>query len=187
MSDTVKVIGLSGSLRKASFNSALLRSALSVVPEGMTLELADDVGKLPHYDEDLHKQGFPAEVAAFRAKLAAADALLISSPEYNYSIPGALKNAIDWASRAPNQPFDKKTLAIMGASPGMLGTARMQYHLRQVAVFLNMRVVNKPEVFVARAPDKFDADGNLKDEATRKLVGDLLVALRDLTLQMRPR
>jgi chromate reductase len=124
-------------------------------------------------------------VLGFRAQLASADAILIASPEYNYSIPGPLKNAIDWASRPPNQPLDDKPLAIMGASPGMLGTGRMQYHLRQVAVFLNMHVVNRPEVFVAKAPEKFDAALKLYDEGTRKLVGDLLVALRDLTLRLR--
>ena len=127
----------------------------------------------------------PPAVAAFRDKLATADAVLLVTPEYNYSIPGVLKNAIDWASRPPNMPLADKPLAIMGASPGILGTARAQYHLRQVAVFLDMHVLNKPEVFVTKAKEKFDADGKLTDEMTRTQVANQLVALRDFTLRLR--
>ena len=185
MTGPVRILGISGSLRKASFNTALLRAATELVPDGATLELSQEIGTLPLYDDDVRERGWPTPVESFRAQLARADAVLISSPEYNYSIPGPLKNAIDWASRPPSQPFADKTLAIMGASPGMLGTARMQYHLRQVAVFLNMHLVNRPEVFVAKAPDKFDATGKLTDEGTRKAVADLLLALRDFTLRLR--
>jgi chromate reductase len=187
MAELVKVLGISGSLRKGSYNSALLRAASELVPPGMSLEISDDVRRLPLYDDDLRVAGWPQEVAAFRAKLAAVDAVLMVTPEYNYSIPGVLKNAIDWASRPPEQPFNEKPLAIMGATPGTYGTARVQYHLRQVAVFLNMHVLNKPEVLVAKAADKFDADGKLTDEATRKVVADQLVALRDFTIRWRGR
>jgi chromate reductase len=187
MTQPVKVLGISGSLRQGSYNTAVLRAAAELVPSGMTLELSDDIRNLPLYDDDVRQAGLPPAVATFRQKLAAVDAVLIVSPEYNYSIPGVLKNAIDWASRPPEQPFDGKTLAIMGASPGNYGTARMQYHLRQVAVFLNMQVLNRPEVLIARAQEKVDANGKLTDQATRKIIGDQLVALRDFTLRLRPR
>jgi chromate reductase, NAD(P)H dehydrogenase (quinone) len=185
MEQTVRILGISGSLRKASFNTALLRAATELVPERAALTLSEDIGKLPLYNDDLREAGPPPEVLAFRAQIASADAVLIVSPEYNFSIPGPLKNAIDWASRPPDQPFNDKPLAIMGASPGMLGTGRMQYHLRQVAVFLNMHVVNRPEVFVAKAGEKFDAGLKLTDAGTRKVVADLLLALRDFTLRLR--
>lgn len=185
MPDSVRILGISGSLRKGSFNTALLHAAAELLPADTSLEFSADIGGLPHYNEDVRAAGVPAEVSAFRAQIAAADAVLIVSPEYNYSIPGVLKNAIDWASRPPDVPFTDKPLAIMGASPGMLGSARMQYHLRQVAVFLNMHLVNRPEVFVAKAQDKFDAQGKLIDEGTRKVVGELLLALRQLTLRLR--
>jgi chromate reductase len=186
MAHPVRILGIAGSLRKGSYNTALLHAAEELLPADTTLEQSLDIGTLPHFNEDVRAAGLPPEVAAFRAQIAAADAVLISSPEYNYSIPGVLKNAIDWASRPPEPPFTDKPLAIMGASPGTLGTARMQYHLRQVAVFLNMHMVNRPEVFVAKAAEKFDAQGKLTDEATRKLVGDLLLALHKLTLRLRP-
>jgi chromate reductase len=185
MAQTVRILGISGSLRKGSYNTALLHAATELLPEATTLAISDDIALLPHYNEDLRGAGLPAEVVNFRAQIAAADAVLIASPEYNYSIPGPLKNAIDWASRPPDAPFNDKALAIMGASPGMLGTARMQYHLRQVAVFLNMHVVNRPEVFVAKASEKFDSHGTLIDAGTRKVVGDLLLALRQLVLRLR--
>ena len=186
MAHPVRILGISGSLRKDSCNTALLRAASELLPPDTTLEASLDIGSLPHFNEDVRAAGLPPEVAAFRAQIAAADAVLISSPEYNYSVPGVLKNAIDWASRPPEPPFADKPLAIMGASPGLLGTARMQDHLRQVAVFLNMHLVNRPEVFVAKAADKFDAQGKLTDEPTRKQVGDLLLALHKLTLRLRP-
>jgi chromate reductase len=185
MESTVRILGISGSLRKGSFNTALLRAAAELVPSGATLTVSESIGTLPLYNDDLREAGPPPEVLAFRDQVANADAILMVSPEYNYSIPGPLKNAIDWGSRPPNQPFHDKTLAIMGASPGMLGTGRMQYHLRQVAVFLNMHVVNRPEVFVAKAAEKFDAELRLIDETTRKVMADLLVALRDFTLRLR--
>lgn len=174
---SIKVLGISGSLRKGSFNTALLRAAIALRPSSMEIEVAE-IGDLPLYDEDLRTAaGFPAPVVRLREQIAAADAVLVSSPEYNYSVPGVLKNAIDWASRAPDQPFAGKTLAIMGASGGLSGTMRMQYHLRQIAVFLDMHPLNKPEVFVREATNKFDAHGVLVDEPTRAVVRGLLEAL----------
>lgn len=172
----VHIVGLSGSLRQGSYNSGLLRAAGELLPEGASLEVLD-WRALPVYDADLDSGGAPEVVAAFRERLLAADALLFATPEYNYSIPGGLKNAIDWASRGKPQPMDGKPAAIMGASMGMLGTARAQYHLRQVGVYLNLRFLNKPEVMVGAAHTKFDAEGRLTDELARKLIGQLLAGL----------
>ena len=176
MSDPLRVLGISGSLRKASFNTALLRAAIERAPAGMTFDTAD-LSMIPPYSEDVRAQGFPPSVEKLRAQVAEAQALLIVTPEYNFSVPGVLKNAIDWASRPPKQPFAGKPLAIMGASGALGGTMRAQYHLRQIAVFLDMHVVNKPEVFVRSAATVFDAEGQLVDDTTSKLVRDLLDAL----------
>lgn len=183
MTTPIRVLGISGSLRKASYNTGLLRAAAELLPEGMTLELAD-ISAIPLYDQDVNDAGFPKPVQELREKVAAADALLIATPEYNYSIPGVLKNTIDWVSRPPNQPLSGKPLAIMGASPGMLGTARAQMALRQVFVFTNLLAINKPEVLVARAHEKFDAEGKLTDETTRKLIGELLAGLAAWTRRL---
>lgn len=172
----VRVLGISGSLRKGSFNTAVLRAAVELAPAGMTIDTAE-IRDLPLYDEDVRSKGLPDVVQKLRDRIAAADALLFVTPEYNYSVPGVLKNAIDWASRPPNQPFAGKPLAIMGASGGPGGTMRAQYHLRQIAVFLDMHPLNKPEVFVRSAQNLVDGDGKLTDEATRKVIGDQLVAL----------
>jgi chromate reductase len=176
MADSIRVLGISGSLRKASFNTALLRAAVERAPAGMTIETAD-ISAIPPFNDDVFKLGLPAPVEKLRAQVAGAQALLIATPEYNFSIPGVLKNAIDWASRPPNQPFAGKPLAIMGASGAMGGTMRAQYHLRQVAVFLDMQVVNKPEIFVRSAANAFDAEGKLIDETASKLVRELLESL----------
>lgn len=183
---TLKVLGISGSLRKGSFNTAALRAAIELAPEGMAIERGD-ISALPLYDEDLRAAGFPPPVQRLRDQIAAADALLFVTPEYNYSVPGVLKNAIDWASRPPDQPFAGKPAAIMGASPGMIGTARAQYHLRQSCVFLDMHLVNKPEVMIAGAAGKFDAEGRLTDEPTRGFIRDLLAALAAWTLRLGKR
>lgn len=180
----MKVVGISGSLRKGSFNSAALRAAQGLAPDGMTIERAE-IGDLPLYDEDVRIAGFPPPVERLRSQLAAADAILFVTPEYNYSISGVLKNAIDWASRPPSQPFDGKPVAIMGASGGLLGTARAQYHLRQMLIFLNALPVNRPEVMIGQAQSKFDESGALADEPTRELVRRLLVALRDWTERLK--
>ncbi|HVM81420.1 MAG TPA: NADPH-dependent FMN reductase [Stellaceae bacterium] len=182
--DALKVLGISGSLRKGSFNTMALRAAQGLAPAGMTIETAE-IGNLPLYNDDIRAAGYPPVVQAFRDKIAAADALLFVTPEYNYSISGVLKNAIDWGSRPPSQPFDGKPVAIMGASGGVLGTARAQYHLRQMCVFLNMLPVNKPEVMIGQAQTRFDAAGNLADETTRGLVKQLLESLRDWTLVLK--
>jgi chromate reductase len=137
----IRIAGISGSLREKSFNTAALRAAIELAPEGVTIE-AVGIGDLPLYNDDVRVAGYPATVEAFRTRLAEADAILFVTPEYNYSISGVLKNAIDWASRPPNQPFDGKAVGIMGASPGVIGTARAQYHLRQMLVFLNAYPIN---------------------------------------------
>lgn len=183
---TIRVLGISGSLRLASYNAAALRAARELAPAGMEIEVYQGLGTIPPYDEDLRTaQGFPPQVQDLRDRIKAADALLIVTPEYNYSMPGVLKNAIDWASRPPEQPFDGKPIAIMGASPGALGTARAQYHLRQSFVFLNGHVMNKPEVMIGQAATRFDGEGRLTDEATRGHLQNLLVALKAWTERMR--
>ncbi|MBP1761118.1 MAG: putative flavoprotein [Firmicutes bacterium] len=178
MSNEIKILGFSGSLRKKSFNSAALRAARELMPPGAILEIAD-LSMIPFFNEDLETEGVPQVVFDFNKKIADADALLIATPEYNYSIPPVLKNALDWASRGANKPLDGKPTAIMSASPGMFGGARAQYHLRQVCVVLNLQPLNKPEVFIMSADKKFDADGNLTDEYTRGAITKLLQALID--------
>ncbi|HVJ90846.1 MAG TPA: NADPH-dependent FMN reductase [Labilithrix sp.] len=179
----LRVLGISGSLRKGSFNTALLRAAIEIATnENLPLQFdVAEIRDIPLYDEDVRASGLPAAVQRFRDAISAADALLFVTPEYNYSVPGVLKNAIDWASRPPAQPFANKPVAIMGASGGMGGTMRAQYHLRQISVFLDMHIVNKPEVFVRNAQNIFDPHGKLTDEATRKVVLEQLRALIDWT------
>ncbi|MBK6005107.1 NAD(P)H-dependent oxidoreductase [Ramlibacter ginsenosidimutans] len=175
----MKVLGISGSLRKGSYNSMALRAAQKLAPQGMTIEIAD-ISRIPLYNDDVRAAGEPPEVAALKAQIRAADAVLLVTPEYNFSIPGVLKNTLDWMSRPPEPPFDGKVVGIMGASPGPVGTARVQYDLRKVLVFMNAFTVNKPEVFISNCAGKFDAAGNLTDEATAKFVGDLLVSIQTL-------
>jgi chromate reductase len=178
-SQPLHVLGITGSLRGASFNTALLRAAADLVPPEMTLEMID-LADLPMFNVDTEKP-FPVAVAQFREKVAAADAVLISTPEYNSSISGALKNALDWASRKPQPPFADKPVAIMGASTGVFGTARAQMVLRQVLTHIGALVLPKPEVMVAKAQEAFDEDGKLINETTRGFLKDLLVALADWT------
>src|SRR5512146_2768288 len=178
MSDTgaVSVLGICGSLRRGSYNMAALRTASALAPAGMTLTVAD-ISKIPPYNEDVRAQGFPPPVETLRRQIKEADALLFACPEYNYSMTGVLKNAIDWASRPPDQPFAGKPCAILGAAAGMAGTARAQYDLRRSCVFLDMHPINKPEVFIGQAQTKLDADGNLLDEAAKGFIRDMMVAL----------
>ena len=178
------VLGISGSLRKGSYNTAALRAAQELAPAGMTIEIFD-LSEIPLYNDDVRAAGYPPSVQRFRERIAASDALLFATPEFNYSMSGVLKNAIDWGSRPPDQPFNDKPVAIMGASPGVTGTARAQYHLRQSCVFLNMHVVNKPEVLIGGAAGKFDAEGRLTDETTRGFIRDLLIALAAWTQRLR--
>src|ERR1700686_3470048 len=138
----MNILGISGSLRKGSFNTAALRSARDLAPEGVAIETAD-LTEIPLYNEDVRAQGYPPAVERFREQIRAADALLFATPEYNLSLSGVLKNAIDWASRPPDQPFGGKPAAIMGAGAGMAGTARAQYDLRRSCVFLDMHPLNK--------------------------------------------
>ena len=175
----MKVLGISGSLRKASYNTMALRAAQKLAPEGMTLEIAD-ISRIPMYNDDVRAAGEPAEVAALKAQIRAADAVLLVTPEYNFSSPGVLKNTLDWLSRPPEPPFEGKPVAIMGASPGPVGTARVQYDLRKVLGFMNTFTVNKPEVFISFAQNKFNAQGELTDEPTSKFIADLLVSLQNL-------
>jgi chromate reductase len=176
MEKVVNILGFAGSLRKGSYNKALLRAALELVPKGANLEVFDLEG-IPPYNQDLENQ--PSEkVKEFKAKIRAADAILIATPEYNYSIPGVLKNAIDCASRPyGDNAFEHKPVAIMGASVGMAGTARAQYHLRQCFVFLTCFALNQPEVMVPFAQEKIDKDGKLTDQKTREKIRELLEAL----------
>jgi len=180
----VHVLGFAGSLRKGSFNRALLRAAHDQLPDGLTLE-DFDIAPIPLYNGDVEAAGIPPSVEDFRTKIRAADAILIVTPEYNYSIPGVLKNAIDWASRPPDRPFNDKPVAIMGASPGGFGTLLSQHHLRQTFVFMNMHPLMNPQLYVSKAGDKFDAEGRLTDEDTKKRIKALLEGLRDWTLRLR--
>lgn len=173
---SLHIAGISGSLRKGSLNTALLTTVQSLLPSDVTFERIE-IGTLPLFNSDLEADGPVPVLTDFRERLMRANALVIASPEYNFSIPGVLKNALDWASRGKDSPLQNKPVAIMGASPGMLGTSRMQMHLRQVFLFNNMQTVVKPEVFIAQAPSKFDANGNLIDQKTIETIGTLLAQL----------
>ena len=177
-------MGFAGSLRKWSFNKAILRAAAELLPADTTLEIFDLEG-IPLFNQDL--EGQPTQkVIEFKRKIRAADAILIATPEYNYSIPGVLKNAIDSASRPyGDNAFKGKPVAIMGASPGMLGTSRAQYHLRQSFVFLDVYTVNHPEVMVPFAGDKIDAEGRLTDQNTRDHIAELVKSLVELALKQK--
>src|SRR4051812_9323114 len=185
MSDagSIKVLAICGSLRKASYNMAALRIAIAQKPSNMTVEVAD-ISQIPPYNEDVRQQGFPPPVETLRRQIADSDALLFACPEYNYSMTGVLKNAIDWASRPPEQPFAGKPCAIIGAAAGMAGSARAQYDLRRSCVFLDMHPLNKPEVLIGQAQNKFDADGNLTDDAAKGFIRDLMQNLAVWTRQI---
>src|SRR5579864_7673283 len=172
----ISVLGICGSLRKGSYNMMALRTAIALKPAGMSVTVAD-ISQIPLYDEDVRQQGFPPPVETLRRQIKEADALLFACPEYNYSMTGVLKNAIDWASRPPDQPFAGKPCAIIGAAAGMAGSARAQYDLRRSCVFLDMHPLNKPEVLIGQAQTKFDASGNLLDEAARGFIRDLMANL----------
>ena len=178
MANLIKVVAISGSLRRDSYNTAALRAAMELKPEGMTISLAD-FRDLPLYSDEIDGDATPEVVRSFKAQIRGADGILIASPEYNFSIPGGLKNAIDWVSRGPvamKNDFANKPVAILGASGGLLGTARMQYHLRQVLGALDAHLLNKPEVMISQAPSKFDASGKLTDDATREVLKKQLAA-----------
>lgn len=185
MSKSIRILGIAGSLRKASYNRAALRAATQLAPQGTTIE-EFELDEIPGFNEDL-EQNPPAKVVDLKKRIREADAILFVTPEYNYSVPGVLKNAIDWASRPyGDSAWSGKPAAIMGASIGMLGTARAQYHLRQMMVFLNMYAVNQPEVMIANASQRFDKEGNLTDETSKKLIRQLLEALVEWTRRIQP-
>ncbi|MDD5147425.1 MAG: NAD(P)H-dependent oxidoreductase [Candidatus Daviesbacteria bacterium] len=173
----IKILAMAGSLRKDSFNKAALKAAQGLVPKNATLGIFDSLGKIPPFNQD-QENNPPEVVKKLKKAIRAADAILFVTPEYNYSVPGVLKNAIDWASRPyADNSWEGKPAGIMGASPGMLGTSRAQYHLRQIFVFLNMFPLNRPEVMIPNAPEKFDKQGNLIDDYTRNKIKELLEAL----------
>jgi chromate reductase, NAD(P)H dehydrogenase (quinone) len=180
----VKLLGISGSLRAQSYNSGALRMLGSLLPEGTTFAVASLVD-LPFYNADVELRGLPAEVVRFRNEVAAADALVFAVPEYNFSVPGVLKNALEWLSRPPDPPANGKPCAVLGASVSPLGTARGQFHFRHICVSLNMIPVNAPHVDITNAKTKFDAEGRLIDQASIDLMRQLLSELRNLTIRLR--
>src|SRR3990167_8478264 len=176
MEKAIRILGISGSLRKQSYNSGLLRIANEMVLPGAFMEIFD-LAEIPLYNQDLESK-MPESVLALKAKVRTSDAILFATPEYNYSIPGVLKNALDWGSRPSKEScWDNKPVAIIGASTGSFGTCRAQYHLRQVFVTLNMHPLNRPELMVGTAQDKFDLDGNLIDMKIKQKIKELLEAL----------
>lgn len=168
----IKIVGIVGSLRKESYNKKIMLAIKELLPNNITLELAD-ISTIPLFNEDLEKD-IPKTVTEFNSLIASADAIIIATAEYNYSIPGVLKNALDWASRAKNKPLVGKQTAIISASLGFLGGARAQYHLRQVCVALDMNLLNNPEVFIGSAHTKFNEDGILTDDKTKQVLTKLI-------------
>ncbi len=184
MNRHTRILGISGSLRRESYNSAALRAAVGLAPEDAVVEMFELDG-IPIFNQD-DETNPPAKVVELKRRVREADALLFVTPEYNYSVPGVLKNAIDWASRPyGDNAWEGKPAAIMGASLGAIGTARAQYHLRQIFVFLNVFPVNQPEVMIGNAAQRFDAEGNLTDETTKEFIRRLLRNLVDLTRHTR--
>lgn len=181
------ILGIAGSLRRGSYNRALLHAAQALAPDGVEITTYDGLADLPPYNADVEAAGDLESVCALKDRIRAADALLIATPEYNYGIPGVLKNAIDWASRPPvTSPLRLKPIALMGASPGNFGTVRAQLALRQTFLFTESYVVLKPEVHVFRAAERFDAQGTLIDATTQELVRGLLAALVALARRLPP-
>jgi chromate reductase len=184
MTTPIHILGISGSLRRASWNTGLLHAAGELLPEGMSLEIAD-LADIPLYNQDHDGPNAPDTVKQLKARIRAADALLIATPEYNGSIPGVLKNAIDWASRPmSDSALSGKPLAIMGAG-GMSGTIRAQLALRQLSAAINTLIINRPQVQIMRAWEKFDAEGKLTDEQARQEIRALLEALAAWTRRLR--
>ena len=182
----LNIVTISGSLRKGSFNTALMRALPALAPAELRLSEAPPYDRMPLYNADLQAAGFPPDVTRFAEAIRKADGVIIVSPEYNWTIPGGLKNALDWASRLENQPFKEKPVAIQSATGGPLGGGRMQYHLRMALTFLNAFVFGTPEVFVGLAHTKFDAGTlALKDEPTRKAVTDQLAAFAKFAARIR--
>ncbi|VVB87300.1 NADPH-dependent FMN reductase [uncultured archaeon] len=184
MDKQITILGFAGSLRKGSYNKALLRAASELLPEEVKLEIFDLEG-IPPYNMDLENR-MPEKVKEFKAKIRSADALLIATPEHNYSMPGVLKNAIDWASRPyGDNSFDGKPAAVMSASPGMLGGVKAQFHLRQTLVFLNVHPLNRPEVVVTFCGEKIDDKGRVIDDKTREKIKELMETLVTWTKRLK--
>ncbi len=182
----LRILGVCGSLRKASFNMAALRACNELMPQGMSMKIAT-IGDLPLFNQDVFDAGLPEPAKRFRAEVTEADGVLIASPEYNFSLSAALKNAIDWGSRPPNQVFQDKPLAIFSASAGPMGGARVQYDFRRILGQLWGHVLPRPEVFIGSAAGKFDAQGKLTDETTRKFLADLLAGFKVWIERMKPK
>lgn len=186
MANQLTILGIAGSLRQGSFNRAALRAAQQLAPADVSLEIFE-LHEIPAYnqDEETHP---PARVVALKERIRTADAILLVTPEYNYSVPGVLKNAIDWASRPYGESaWNGKPVAVMGASIGALGTVRAQSHLRQMFVYLNMHAVNQPEVLIGNAAQRFDEQGNLTDATSADLIRQLLQNLADWTRRLQSR
>jgi chromate reductase len=182
----LRFVVLLGSLRKASFHATLARSLPSLAPEGVSIEFLESVGDIPHYDADVQAEGFPESVVKMGKAIKQADAVIIVSPEYNYSVPGVLKNALDWISRLPDTPFAGKPVALQTGSPGLIGGARAQYHLRQILVFFDALVLNKPEIMVGQLPSKIDqVNDQISDAQTRDFIATQLVALSNMVSQRK--
>jgi chromate reductase len=185
MSRQIRILGIAGSLRRESYNRAALRAATQLVPEAVTIDIFE-LDDIPGFNQD-DEQNPPAKIVELKRRIREADAILFVTPEYNYSVPGVLKNAIDWASRPyGDSAWNGKPAAIIGASVGAIGTARAQYHLRQMMVFLNMFPINQPEVMIGNATRSFDDQGNLTDETAKKLIRQLLQNLLDWTRRIAP-
>ena len=183
MNNPIRILGIAGSLRRDSYNRSASRAATQLAPEGATVEVFELDG-IPGFNQD-EEQSPPAKVVELKRRIREADAILFVTPEYNYSVPGVLKNAIDWASRPYGESaWNGKPAAIMGASIGGIGTARAQYHLRQSMVFLNMFPINQPEVMIGNAGDRFDEQGNLTDDTTKGYIRQLLQNLVDWTQRL---
>ena len=181
----MRVLGVAGSLRAGSYNRSLLRCIADVMPDQMHLTVFD-LADIPMFNADVEQVGDPSAVLAWKSAIADADALLFATPEYQHGIPGVLKNALDWASRpAGSSALQGKPAAIVGATPGVTGTARAQEQLRQVLAFSNVFVVPSPEVLIGRAHDKFDATGRFTDQSAVPFIQTLLQNLHALTLALQ--
>jgi len=187
MADQLKILTICGSLRKNSYNHALIRALPPLAPEGMTFTASPPFDTIPFYNQDLQDaSGFPAPVMAFADAVRAADGVLIVSPEYNWTIPGALKNAFDWVSRTKDQPFKEKPVALQSASAGPLGGSRMQYHMRQSLTYLNVFLFGTPEIFVSFAQNKFDKDTlELTDQPSKDILKTQLAGFAGFIKRMK--